>query len=62
MLTVVQGGRTRYIMLRVTTEDRVQVGLAEDVTAATQERLRIERERDYDVLTAYTGSIPPRES
>ena len=51
MLTVVQGGRTRYIMLRVTTEDRVQVGLAEDVTAATQERLRIERERDYDVLT-----------
>ena len=38
-------------MMRVTTEDRVQVGLAEDVTAATQERLRIERERDYDVLT-----------
>ena len=31
VLTVVQGGRTRYIMLRVTTEDRVQVGLAEDV-------------------------------
>ena len=52
VLTVVQGGRTRYIMLRVTTEDRVQVGLAEDVTAATQERLRIERERDYDVLTS----------
>ena len=51
VLTVVQGGRTRYIMLRVTTEDRVQVGLAEDVTATTQERLRIERERDYDVLT-----------
>ena len=51
VLTVVQGGRTRYIMLRVTTEDRVQVGLAEDVTAATQERLRIERERDYDILT-----------
>ena len=36
VLTVVQGGRTRYIMLRVTTEDRVQVGLAEDVTAATR--------------------------
>lgn len=51
VLTVVQGGCTRYIMLRVTTEDWVQVGLAEDVTAATQERLRIERERDYDVLT-----------
>ena len=51
VLTVVQGGRTRYIMLRVTTEDRVQVGLAEDVTAATQERLRIEHERDYDILT-----------
>ena len=51
MASVELGGRTRYIMLRVTTEDRVQVGLAEDVTAATQERLRIERERDYDVLT-----------
>ena len=51
VLTVEQNGCTRYIMLRVTTEDRVQVGLAEDVTAATQERLRIERERDYDVLT-----------
>ena len=64
VLTVVQGGRTRYIMLRVTTEDRVQVGLAEDVTAATQERLRIERERDYDVLTGLVqpAGIPPRES
>ena len=51
VLTVVQGGRTRYIMLRVTTEDRVQVGLAEDVTIATLERLRIEHERDYDILT-----------
>ena len=51
VLTVVQGGRTRYIMLRVTTEDRVQVGLAEDVTATTLERMRIEHERDYDILT-----------
>ena len=51
ILTVEQNGLTRYIMLRVTTEDRVQVGLAEDVTATTMERIRIERERDYDALT-----------
>ena len=29
----------------------MQVGLVEDVTAATLERRRIEHERDYDVLT-----------
>lgn len=38
-------------MLRITGEDEVQVGLVEDVTAATLERRRIEHERDYDVLT-----------
>lgn len=38
-------------MLRITGEDKVQVGLVEDVTAATLERRRIEHERDYDVLT-----------
>ncbi len=27
------------------------MGLAEDVTAATLERMRIEHERDYDILT-----------
>lgn len=51
LLTIRQNGTTRYVMLRVTVEDRVQVGLAEDVTATTLERLRIEHERDYDILT-----------
>ncbi len=51
LLTIRKDGTTRYIMLRVTNERRVQVGLAEDVTAATLERMRIEHERDYDILT-----------
>jgi len=44
-------GSERFVMLRITGEDEVQVGLVEDVTAATLERRRIEHERDYDVLT-----------
>ena len=51
LLTIRQDGVTRYIMLRVTTENHVQVGLAEDVTTTTLERMRIEHERDYDILT-----------
>lgn len=51
LLTIRQEGEVRYIMLRVTTEGRAQIGLAEDVTAATLERMRIEHERDYDILT-----------
>ena len=43
--------RERFVMLRITCEDEVQVGLVEDVTATTLERRRIEHERDYDVLT-----------
>ena len=46
-----ENGTERFVMLRITCEDKVQVGLAEDVTAATVERRRIEHERDYDVLT-----------
>ena len=38
-------------MLRVTNDQTTQVGLAEDVTATTLERMRIEHERDYDILT-----------
>lgn len=41
----------RYVRVEVTSEGDRQVGLAEDVTAATQERLRIEHDRDYDLLT-----------
>lgn len=36
---------------RLSDEDGAQVGLAEDVTANTLEKLRIEHERDYDTLT-----------
>ena len=51
LLTIRQNGVARYIMLRVTNDRYTQVGLAEDVTAATLERMRIEHERDYDILT-----------
>ena len=47
-------GSIHYITLRITRilgEDASEVGLAEDVTASTLERLRIEHERDYDILT-----------
>ena len=41
----------RYIRLHIAFENQTQVGLLEDVTAMTEERLRIEHERDYDMLT-----------
>ena len=44
-------GRERYIRLKETQIESRVIVLAEDVTAATLERLRIERERDYDLLT-----------
>lgn len=44
-------GGVRYVRVEVTKENGRHVGLAEDVTAATLERLRIEHERDYDLLT-----------
>lgn len=44
-------GSVRYIRLRIAFENQTQVGLLEDVTAMTEERLRIEHERDYDMLT-----------
>lgn len=44
-------GTVRYIRLRVASENRTQVGLLEDVTSSTEERLRIEHERDYDMLS-----------
>ena len=51
ILTIRREGETRYIMLRVTNDQTTQAGLAEDVTATTLERMRIEHERDYDILT-----------
>ena len=44
-------GKERYLRIETTHEDGTQVGLAEDVTASTLEKLRIEHERDYDTLT-----------
>ena len=51
LFRVQQGDKTRYIRLTITVEPNTQVGLAEDMTVATQERLRVEHERDYDILT-----------
>ena len=51
LLTIRQPDGVRYIMLRSTIEGHAKIGLAEDVTAAALERMRIEHERDYDVLT-----------
>ncbi len=44
-------GNLRYVRMETTVEPDRQVGLAEDVTFVTLERLRIEHERDYDPLT-----------
>ena len=44
-------GRMRYIRMEITEEKHAQIGLLEDVTTVTMERMRIEHERDYDALT-----------
>ncbi|WMI81095.1 GGDEF domain-containing protein [Anaerotignum sp. MB30-C6] len=44
-------GSVRYIRIKVTENQERVVGIAEDVTQSTVERLRIEHERDYDLLT-----------
>ena len=46
-----QGDHFRYVRLEINVQEQMQIGLAEDVTAVTVERLRIEHERDYDALT-----------
>ena len=43
--------KERYLRIETTHEDGTQVGLAEDATANTLEKLRIEHECDYDTLT-----------
>lgn len=45
------GGSVRYIRVSIRKDNGCLVGLAENATAATLERLRIEHERDYDLLT-----------
>ena len=44
-------GTLRYIRLETQQNGATRVGLVEDVTFATEERLRVEHERDYDILT-----------
>lgn len=44
-------GDVRYLRVEATEDSERYVGLVEDVTVATKERMRIERERDYDLLT-----------
>lgn len=44
-------GKERYVRLKETQIESRTIVLAEDVTTSTLERLRIERERDYDLLT-----------
>ena len=43
--------KERYVRLKETQIESRTIVLAEDVTTSTLERLRIERERDYDLLT-----------
>lgn len=44
-------GKEQYVRLKETQIESRTIVLAEDVTTSTLERLRIERERDYDLLT-----------
>jgi diguanylate cyclase (GGDEF)-like protein len=44
-------GTIRYLRLETAWDGDICVGLVEDVTQTTKERMRIEHERDYDLLT-----------
>lgn len=44
-------GDTRYLRVEMNEKEGRYIGLAEDVTTATKEKMLIERERDYDLLT-----------
>ena len=59
LLTIRQDGVTRYIMLRVTNENHVQVGLAEDVTATTLERVQYVLQ---PIFSARTGEVHAYEA
>lgn len=43
--------RDRYIRVNRTVVDNRRVGVAEDITSSTRQRLRVEYERDHDLLT-----------
>ena len=44
-------GSTHYLRLRVANDHDLLAGVLEDVTLSMTERLRVEHERDYDMLT-----------
>lgn len=46
-----RNGKTHYIRAESSQDGECHIGLLEDVTRTTLERIRIEHERDYDVLT-----------
>lgn len=56
-------GEIRYVRMEIKTEPDRQIGLVEDVTKVTRERMNIEHERDYDTLTElYNRRAFQRES
>lgn len=56
-------GEIRYVRMEIKTEPDRQIGLVEDVTKVTRERMNIEHERDYDTLTGlYNRRAFQRES
>ena len=48
---ITENGEVRYIRVSIRQDGNCMAGLAENATAATLERMRIEHERDYDLLT-----------
>ena len=44
-------GEIRYVLMEIKTEPDRQIGLVEDVTKVTRERMNIEHESDYYTLT-----------
>lgn len=57
------GGEIRYVRMEIKTEPDRRIGLVEDVTKVTRERMNIEHERDYDTLTGlYNRRAFQRES
>ena len=56
-------GEIRYVRMEIKVEPDRRIGLVEDVTKVTRERMNIEHERDYDTLTGlYNRRAFQRES
>lgn len=48
---ITRNGNVRYVRAESSQDGDQHIGLLEDVTRSTQARIRVEHERDYDVLT-----------